>query len=285
MYFVMDANVRHTSAEARFLWQRLWQLRDIAPVVAMRPAVATSACPLLADEAATSLDTSLQCAVPFASAWVGEVVDLVKYTRGNGELRLAALEAALRSCVERGDQSHDTGEWSTAEMAVDSRMNRRLSIFVRGWGCLVRMRGADPCALSTLRDIEQLADFVVEMLRSVSHQLARDRGHCPSLDASGARVSEIGAEMGARWRRALDDNALRHRNLVTMSPWDLFPRDGPADLRFADLVPLIDRANTVSFLREVDITHWNPSDFRGFHERVAACLGRRSDARAIAKPV
>lgn len=285
MYFVVDRNVRLAPAESRSLWRHLWELRDLAPIIAVRPAAASSACPLLADEAATSFDFASYRPIPVASAWVNDAIDLSDYSRCNGDLRVAALEAALRTSVARSDRRHDEIDWATTELAADSNMNRRLSIFVRGWGCLMRMRGADPAALSTLRDAEQLADFIVDTLCTASRELARARGHCPALDASAVRVADLGAEFSAHWRRALAENALRHRNLVTMSPWDLFPRGEPADPRYADLLPLISRANTVSFLREVDVSHWNVCEFRSFHDRVGALLERRSDTQAIAKPV
>ena len=81
------------------------------------------------------------------------------------------------------------------------------------------------------------------------------------------------------WRSAL------HRNLLTLSPWDVFPRGQPADYRYINLLPLLARANSVSFRRDVDICHWNVKEFRGFFERVSAILRSSGETRLIAKQV
>ena len=91
--------------------------------------------------------------------------------------------------------------------------------------------------------------------------------------------------MAERWQRAVRNNALRHRNLLTLSPWDVFPQHDEADSRYMNLLPLIRCANSVSFLREVQIAHWSVIEFRSFYERVGAILRRSRDATLIAKQV
>ncbi len=70
-----------------------------------------------------------------------------------------------------------------------------------------------------------------------------------------------------------------------MSVWDVFPQDGPADLRYFDLLPIVRCAHSLSFRRDVDITHWNIDEFRRFYERVSAILQRNIEAGRIAKQV
>ena len=91
--------------------------------------------------------------------------------------------------------------------------------------------------------------------------------------------------MLARWQRAVEDTATRHRNLTMMSPWDVFPSHEAADLRYVDLLPLLRRANCLSFQRNVDINHWNVNEFRSFYERVNAILRGGGEAGLIAKQV
>jgi hypothetical protein len=122
-------------------------------------------------------------------------------------------------------------------------------------------------------------------LTAASRSIAEINGHCPALDVSGARVQQHGAEMSARWRRAVGENAVRHRNLLALSPWDVFPRNGPADFRYTNLLPILKCANSVSFRREVAISHWNVKEFKGFFERVNAILRHSSELPMIAKQV
>jgi hypothetical protein len=192
-------------------------------------------------------------------------VDVSQFAHDNGDIRLNALERALSDCVDRGDSLHDSRDWPSPAIQFDSWLNRRLAVAIRGWGNLVKRRGADPRAFRTLTELEELADFINKTLRARSQVLAK--------------------EMKLRWRRAVDQTALRHRNLITMSAWDVFPQDQPADSRYVDLLPLLRCANCLSFQRDVDISHWSINEFRRFYERVSAILRCSRDAGQIAKQV
>ena len=91
--------------------------------------------------------------------------------------------------------------------------------------------------------------------------------------------------MNARWRQAVVDNALRHRNLLTLSPWDVFPRQAKADARYTNLLPVLKSANSVSFRRDVDIAHWSVREFKSFYDRVSAILHHNRDFPVVAKQV
>jgi hypothetical protein len=285
MYFVVDPDKEVSGRHEALIWERLWELRDLAPVGAMLPAAVTSRCPLLPDETADGLLVASLTQVPSGSAWVPLEVDLTRYARAGGEMRLGLLDDALRTAVEKGEDGHDVCAWPGPGQRYDSRLNRRLAVLVRGWGDLVARRGQDPTSLSTLAGLRRLAAHVAEVLVTASREMARQRGYCPALDVAGARVLQHGAEMNARWRRAVVDNALRHRNLLTLSPWDVFPRAAPADFAYADLVPLIACADSVSLRRDVTISHWNVTEFKKFHDRVAAILRRSGGQSLIAKQV
>ncbi len=285
MFYVVAATPGTPASQQARVWHHLWQLRDVPSVSVLLPTVVSSPCPLLADEPADAVCPAGGLQVPQETAWVPLEVDLVDYLGAGGDIRLSHLEHALRESVERGEARHRRGRWASQILARDSRLNRRLAIAIRGWGSIVARRGDDPRSFATLRRLEELAEFVSATLRSHSQKLARERGHCPALDIAGAPVQASGAEMKARWRRAVADNAIRHRNLSMMSPWDVFPAGAPADLRYVDLLPLLRCANCLSFRRNVDISHWNPNEFRGFYERVGAVLQRRNDAGSIAKQV
>jgi len=223
--------------------------------------------------------------VPEDSAWISLDVDITNFLGRDGDVRLAQLDAVLRARVDAGDKYHDATSWPGRAQRHDSWLNRRLSIHVRGWGDVIARRGLDPQSIDALRDVRAIASHVVETLCRASRDLAEQHGYCPSLDVAGAHVLQHGTEMDARWRRAVADNALRHRNLLTLSPWDVFPKCEPADLRYLNLLPILDCANSVSYRREVDICHWNANEFRSFYTRVSAILRHSSDVSMIAKQV
>jgi hypothetical protein len=285
MFFVVDPDKEVSGQHVALIWQRLWELRDLAPVGAMLPAAVTSPCPLLPDEAADSLLVATLTQVPGGSAWVPLEVDLMRYARADGEIRVGQLDVALRVAVETGEAVHDVCDWPDAGQRYDSRLNRRLSVFVRGWGDLAARRRQDPSALATLAELRRIAAHISAVLVATSRELARQHGYCPALDVAGARILQHGTEMNARWRRAVVDNALRHRNLLSLSPWDIFPRGAPADLAYADLLPLIECADSVSLRRDVSLPHWNANEFKRFHDRIAAILRRSSSQSLIAKQV
>jgi hypothetical protein len=285
MFLVIDSRrTRSPECEIR-IWKHLWELRDIAPVSVVLPTVVSSPCPLLAEEHADAILSATGIQVPQETAWVPMNIDLLQFATSDGDVRFATLKMALDDCVDRGDALHDLRDWPSSTLRYDSWLNRRLAIAIRGWGDLVQRRGADPTEFHTLNELEDLAGFINDTLRARSRLLARRKGHCPSVELSGAGIHASAEEMKLRWQRAVDDTALRHRNLVTMSVWDIFPREQPADPRYFDLLPILRCANCLSFRRYVDITHWNINEFRRFYERVSAILQCTLDRGRIAKQV
>lgn len=285
MYVVVEPDREVSPQQSALVWQRLWELRNLAPIGAILPAAVSSACALLPDETADAVLVNNLTLVPGGTAWAQLGVDLRDHADARGNLRMRRLEAALRTCVERGERRHDDYPWASEPQRDDSHANRRLSVFVRGWGDLVTRRRLDPGAHATLVELRGLAAHIAGILDDASRDIAVRRGYCPALDVAGARILQHGREMNARWRRAVVDNALRHRNLLTLSPWDLFARDRPADLRHADLLPILRVAHSVSLRRDVSISHWNARKFKRFHDRIAAILRRSSEPALIAKQV
>ena len=200
---------------------------------------------------------------------------------------MADLESALAACVDNGDRLHDQTDWAEPLIEYDSWLNRRLAIALRGWGDIVERRGADPGSLQTLREMEELAEWACQTLHNRSRHLALQSNWCPALDEAGALVMQKkqSRAWGRRWKKALQDVAIRHRNLTSISPWDVFPRGKQADLRYADLLPLTRFADSLSFQRDVSIAHWNANDFKGFYERVLAIVRCNGGAGFVAKQV
>lgn len=253
----------------------------------LTPAVVSSPCPLLPAEPASDYSPMVCMRIPTNSAWVPLQVDLAGFADEDGGIAMTSLKNTLEACVDDGDRLHDQTEWGEPRIEYDSWLNRRLAISLRGWGDIVLRRGADPGSLQTLRDMEDLAAWACQVLHERSRYLALQDCWCPALDEAGALVMQKkqSRQWGRRWKKALRDVAVRHRNLTTISPWDVFPRHRPADLRFADLLPLIRFADSLSFQRDVSIEHWNVNDFKGFHERLAAIVRCNTGAGLVAKQV
>jgi hypothetical protein len=225
--------------------------------------------------------------IPSHSAWIPMVVDIAAYADEKGNLSMVSLENALVACVDNGDKLHDQTEWDEPKIEYDSWFNRRLAIALRGWGDIAERRKADPALLKTLRDMEELAEWACQVLHNRSRVLALGSNWCPALDEAGALVMQKkqSRAWGRRWKKALKDVAVRHRNLTTISPWDVFPRGKQADLRYANLLPLTRFADSLSFQRDVSIAHWNVNDFNGFYERVSAIVRCNGDDGLVAKQV
>ncbi len=76
MYFVVDADKEVSPQQSALVWQRLWEMRDLAPITAVLPAVVSSPCPLLPDEAASAVLVPMRAQVPEDSAWIRLEIDL-----------------------------------------------------------------------------------------------------------------------------------------------------------------------------------------------------------------
>jgi hypothetical protein len=253
----------------------------------LEPAVVTSACPLLAAELACDFLPAAYMKVPSDSAWIPLQVDIAEFIDSSGALAKRELKQALIDCVDAGDKQHDLAEWSEPLIEYDSWLNRRLAIALRGWGDIVEKRGADPSSLQTLRDMEAIAQWACKTLHERSRELAAKDNWCPALDEAGALIMQKkhSRDWGRRWKKALREVAVRHRNLTTISPWDVFPLQKKADLRYADLLPLTRFADSLSFQRNVSIDHWNANDFKGFCERLGAIVRCNAGADLVAKQV
>lgn len=253
----------------------------------LESSVIVSPCPLLPAEVAEDFLPQAFMPVPRDSAWVPLELDLAGHLDSRGEFDLAKLEAALRLCVDEGERLHDSTEWAGPLLEYDSWLNRRLAIAVRGIGDVVAIRGDDPATLNVLRELEQLVEWVCRTLHQYSQSLAAGRNWCPAIDQAGALTSKIGLSKrwSGHWKRAVQSVAVRHRNLTTISPWDVFPRGKRAEMRYSDLLPLTRFADSLSFQCETDISGWNANEFKGFQERVSAIARSGRGAGLIAKQV
>jgi hypothetical protein len=266
-------------------WEQLWQQRSNAMIRPVYVSFVSSQCRLLPVEAANGVIPCTDIQAPTGSAWVNVPVDISSYADIDGDLDEEALELTIRAGVEAGDETHSLARWPTAQMRHDGWLNRRLAINLTGIGTLVQRRDADPTRFHTLDEMCRLISRIRDVALTQSQRLASSKGNVPALEQGDPTRLMPGGQSrdgwSRRWQQEVTATAVRHRNLLVISPWSIFPPDD-ADLRFANLLPLLRYADTCSFGPPPELTAWNLKDFKNFHQQAAAVLHQRGRMQQIA---
>ena len=269
------------------LWGALWELRTEPGVHTAFADRVVPQCPLLSAERGRSVLPPVGLQAPADSAWVGVGVDLARFVRGDGAVDEPALKACIEICVDVGESLHDTLGWPTADMQHDAWLNRRLAITLSGFGDLLRIRGMAPADHASLRYLNQLLLRLRMCAQSRSRAIAMRSEPLPAIALSDPSHAlprgSIREDWRRRWREAVRATLVRHRNLLVISPWSLFPTDARADYRYAELLPLLRHADACAFNRNMSIEHWNFNQFKHFHQRARAVLKNRVATAQIAE--
>ncbi len=270
-------------------WLQCWHLRIGGYVRTAFAPMVSSPCPLLSSEVAHGILPGSGLQVPPGTAWVPVEVNVTHYSNDHGDLSVFALRECLCRCVEYGESMHDEVEWPTAAMRHDAWLNRRLAISVTGIGDLAKMRGLDPQSFVGLKEMGAVLLEVREAVNNYSRKLATDTEPVPALEMSGPSRGPsdvVGRpDWQARWQTALRFAAIRHRNLLAISPWSVFPTADAADSRYCDLLPLLAYADACSFPSSPCIRGWNINEFKYFHRRAWAVLEQKDAQQMIAEQV
>ena len=268
-------------------WLQLWHARTVGMVQAAYAPLVSPNCPLLSVEAAHCIVPSIAIQAPAGSAWLPMLINISGFADQGGTLREGELEDALRRAVAIGDELHNLTNWPTAQMRHDAWLNRRLAIFLTGFGDLTQRRNLDPSRFSTLERLCELLRWAKDILHTQSQRLASQSGCMPALELGDpSRMLPGGHARDGwrdRWREAVESASIRHRNLLVLSPWSVFPAAEPADYRYADLLPLLGYSNTCAFAGRPDLSQWNINKFKNFHQRAWAVLQQRDVAQQIAE--
>lgn len=279
---------RRTGDTAAAFWRQLWQLRGHSELMYAFAAKVWPACPLLAVENASAVEPGLGLLAPVGSAWVWAVVHVDAFADAGGRLDLAALERRLEQCIERGEALHDEAPWPTPTMRQDSWRNRRLAILLRGLGEVVARRKLDPRSSHCLDELEQLLAWIRLTVTTHSRRLASRNEILPALNDNDPmlRVAPTArAGWQERWSRALETAAVRHRNLLAMSPWSVIPAVSRSPAAYFDLLSLLESADACTFLPPFPIRHYNLMDFRDLYSHSRAALARGDARRLFAEQV
>ncbi len=295
LYLLVGSDLTRPSSDSQErrcqdqFWLQCWHLRNTGHVRTAFAPMVSSPCPLLSSEFADGILPSSGLQVPTGTAWVPVEVDVTHYADERGDLSVFALRECVRRSIEYGESLHDETDWSTAAMRHDSWSNRRLAITVTGIGDLAKIRGLDPRSFVGLKDLGAVLQEIREAANNHSRQLATVTEPVPSLKMSdpsrGPSDVVARSDWQARWQTALRFAAIRHRNLLAISPWSVFPSGATADSRYCDLLPLLAYADVCSFPASPCIRDWNINEFKYFHRRAWAVLEKKDAQQMIAEQV
>ena len=271
------------------LWRALWELRTEPRVSTAFADRVMPQCPLLSAERARAIVAPVGLQVPAGSAWVCMGIDLARFACHDGIVDEPALKRCLEACVDVGEALHDVLAWPTVDLQHDAWLNRRLAIVVSGFGDLLRIRSMSPADHGSLRYLNQLLLWLRMSAQSRSRAIAMRADPLPAIALSdpshGLPRGSIREDWRRRWREAVRATLVRHRNLLVISPWSLFPSGARADYEYAELLPLLRHCDACAFGQKPSIGHWNFNQFKHFHQRARAVLKHRTATSQIAEHV
>ncbi|MEM1173931.1 MAG: hypothetical protein AAGA33_05195 [Pseudomonadota bacterium] len=232
--------------------------------------------PLLPAEIGNTAWSERALRVPVASAWSCVSLDLcllmpVCDTRIN-----AAVEARL----ERADQRHHGCRWPSAALREDSYRNRRIALEVTGVADYMLEAGA------SLSAMHRLIGAISARARHWTARISTAPWPLPAIaDSDPGRHlpdGELRQRFRERWRAAVIDSAVRHRNLTALSPWSLvYRRDGRLH---CELLSLLVHADAIYWKPPPLFTPLTPAQVSVFRQCLAAAIQQRQALDQIAKP-
>jgi len=275
-------------AEANWLF--LWRQRNAdRPVMPAYGGIVRSACPLLADEVAAAVlpGRGLQC--PLDSAWIPITLRITDFATASGRIRWQRLRSAISNVLLLVEQMFDQLAWYSPGQRSDAQQNRRLAFEITKIGDLVHRRGEDPTSLECLERLATTIGRIRGELREQSARLAAESGAIPAL-VEDDHVDQWSAghhrdSWNRHWHEAVRRSAVRHRNLLVISPYSVVPAGVASAPVFSDLLPVIGLADAWTFAEPADFRGWDVAQFRHFHCMARATIQRSHTASFVAAGV
>jgi hypothetical protein len=295
-YVMLDSLQMQHHADARVQaatesnWTELWHRRQSACTAqAVYGESVRSHCSLLADEKTASILPAFAMPVPAESAWLPVELHLPDFADARGHLNMPAVRLALRACLEANERLAPEVCWSSESQRQDSRTNNRVALLLSGIGDLIAERCMQPTEIHSLRWADSIVRAVQGELLNTSREMARENETLPSLlqsDPSNIWIdNEQQQKWSSRWRVTLQAEAVRHRNLLVLSPYSVLPRRSNCAPDFMDLLPVLAHADAISFRDAPAFANWNVGDFSRFHRRAWAVIMRGNPREHIAAVV
>jgi hypothetical protein len=276
-YVGVDQEQLHQArAGVRPIWDSLWRSRqDDVSLWPVYGCEVRALCELLGAERATAVLPWQGLRVPAGTAWLPMRMDLGHFAAPGGDLDWLRLNRALRRMLEVADLLFDRLTWPLAAQRNDAWLNRRLALQLTGLGELVRVRGLYPQQLEALRTLDRDIAKIAALLHQETRRLALERGMLPALtanDPSGAwHDNQHRENWRRRWQQAVEHAAVRHRNLLVLSPYALIATRDSNYRASADLLPVLRHAQVIAFA-EPPPCAGDVEDFCTFHNRASAVM-------------
>lgn len=263
------------------VWAYLWRNRQLqTPLQPVYGAAVRTACSLLSDEAATCVLPVSGVQVPAKSAWLPVNVHLTGFADDTGSIDWARLLPALAEAVEIAESIFELLHWPHSDQQTDAVSNRRLAFTLSGLGELIARSGRNPRAHESLKWLGEIVARIRQTLWHRSRLLAQSHAPLPALidadPASSCKDERWREEWRRCWQAALNESAVRHRNMLVLSPYSVLP-EGVADgVAYTDLLPVIALADAVSFGGAPDFADWSLREFTAFHRRASAVFRQQN---------
>ncbi len=266
-------------------WLFLWRQRKCdTPVLPAYGSTVRSACPLLSEEVAASVLPVAGVQVPSNTAWLPIEIPLTSFTDCRGRIEWRRLVPALADAVQIAEQVHDHLAWSCPPQHADAQLHRRLAFSLTGLGDLVLRRAWCPANLDSLNWLSDIVSRIRRELYAASALLAQKTGALPAFVRADP---SIGLDDGpqreiwrSRWRSAVQESAVRHRNMLVLSPYSILPAAPDCQPEFTDLLPVIGHADAWSFASGADLSGWSIVEYQRFHRRAWAVI-QGHNARSV----
>jgi len=201
---------------------------------------------------------------PADSAWLAVELRLDALPIDAPAAALAELRRLLRATLRLADNLVEQVEWPSPELGQDALVNRRVALHLTGFGDVIDRWGLDPEQFATVRLAVRWTGLVRRILLRESNALARERGPFPGLELRELQASLSRSFGTERARRLLRQAGLRHRHLLVLSPYGVFPsgnarRPLPAYLH---LLPVTRFADTIAMHGDGIVRALPPQTFR-----------------------
>lgn len=278
---------RRVQAMSDANWVELWHRRQPGNTLqAVYGETVHSHCSLLADEKTASVLPALAMPVPAESAWFPVELYLPDFADARGHLDMPVLRKALRACLEVNEKLAPQLHWGSELQRLDSRANNRIAVLLTGIGDLIAARNMQAKEIHSLRWADSIVRAVQGELLQVSRGMACSGETLPSLLQSDPSTMWHDAEQqqkwNYRWRQTLQAEAVRHRNMLVLSPCSVLPRDSRCSPDFTDILPVLAHADAISFCQTPAFANWSVSDFSRFHRRAWAVIRHGNPRQQIA---
>jgi hypothetical protein len=237
------------SGDPHRLWAGLTELahRD-AGVALVLQHTSRPSCALAAGERG---DAVLPCSLFEAramTAWLAFEIDLAATGFGGRRADLLTVRRLLQAGLRLADNLMDQLDWTCPELGQDALVNRRLAVHVTGVGDVIDRLDLDPAAFPTVRLAVRWIKLLRRMMVRESNRLARTRGIYPGFEVRDLESTLSRTYGGDYARRVLRQAGLRHRHLLVLSPYGVFPRGGSRHPPggYLHLLPVLGCADTVA---------------------------------------